>query len=274
MSEGPWIRFFPSNWLAGTRGLSASETGIYITLIAMMYERGEPLMDDRQRLARLCGTTPKAFDATLQMLMDMLKIEIVSGGLWNDKVEAETENRRQKSSQARESADKRWEKRKRNQASKDANAKQTQSDGNASYSYTNSNTSSLRSDVTRESGFDDWYSRYPNKVGKPAAKTAYSKALKKVSPEVLTEGLSRYLAKTDDRQWCNPATWLNQERWTDEPAVVARGSPHPLRGLAAVQERIKRDIENDQRTNGSGGSDQSDDVGFPFLAIEHYGRDH
>jgi hypothetical protein len=28
----------------------------------------------------------------------------------------------------------------------------------------------------------------------------------------------RYIGKTDDRPWCNPATWLNQERWADQPA--------------------------------------------------------
>ena len=39
MSKMPWIRFFPSDWLAGTRGMSAVETGVYITLIATMYER-------------------------------------------------------------------------------------------------------------------------------------------------------------------------------------------------------------------------------------------
>ena len=38
MSESPWIKFYPSDWLAGTRGMSATEAGVYINLIAMMYE--------------------------------------------------------------------------------------------------------------------------------------------------------------------------------------------------------------------------------------------
>lgn len=33
--------------------------------------------------------------------------------------------------------------------------------------------------------------------------------------------MQRYIAtKPPDRNWCNPATWLNQERWRDEPAAV------------------------------------------------------
>ena len=85
--------------------------------------------------------------------------------------------------------------------------------------------------VTRLSSpdFDQWYSRYPNKVGKPEAQRAFAKARTKTSLESLNEGLSRYLDKADDRPWCNPATWLNQERWADEPAQVARGSPRPVR---------------------------------------------
>lgn len=33
------IALYPSDWLAGTRGLTPAETGIYITLVCMMYER-------------------------------------------------------------------------------------------------------------------------------------------------------------------------------------------------------------------------------------------
>ena len=36
----PWFKFYPSDWLGGTRGLTAEETGVYITMIAMMYEAG------------------------------------------------------------------------------------------------------------------------------------------------------------------------------------------------------------------------------------------
>jgi len=67
--------------------------------------------------------------------------------------------------------------------------------------------------------FDEWWKEYPNKIGKGAAKTAYSKAIKKASAGELLLGVRRYIEeKPPDRQWCNPATWLNQERWTDEPS--------------------------------------------------------
>ena len=91
--------------------------------------------------------------------------------------------------------------------------------------------------------FDEWYSRYPNKVGRADAAKAFDKARAKVPFQSLADGLTRYLAKADDRPWCNPATWLNQERWADEPAQVARGSPGP-RTAADVLMNLSEQMEN------------------------------
>lgn len=74
--------------------------------------------------------------------------------------------------------------------------------------------------------FDQFWLIYPNKVGKRAAESAFATARKRVSQPDLIAGLLRYIAKTDDRPWCNPSTWLNQDRWTDEPAApTARAGP-------------------------------------------------
>ena len=80
---------------------------------------------------------------------------------------------------------------------------------------------------TRERAFDAFWTVYPHKVGKADASKAFDRATKRASVAVLMAGLERYAAKTDDRPWCNPATWLNQDRWTDEPATAppARASP-------------------------------------------------
>jgi uncharacterized protein YdaU (DUF1376 family) len=83
MSEMPWVRFFPSDWLGGTRGMSAAETGIYITLVATMYERGEPVPEDHPRLARLCGASNSMFKAALETLVAEGKITRSEEGLWN-----------------------------------------------------------------------------------------------------------------------------------------------------------------------------------------------
>jgi hypothetical protein len=75
----------------------------------------------------------------------------------------------------------------------------------------------------RDAGeFAEWYAIYPHKVGKAAAERAFGKARRKASLQILIDGLNRYiLEKPPDRSWCNPATWLNEERWADEPAAPA-----------------------------------------------------
>lgn len=80
-----------------------------------------------------------------------------------------------------------------------------------------------------EENFEAWYKEYPNKKSKGAARTAYEKAEKKFDDP--TEAL-RTLAHAIQAQkafrkrqqavgafipeWKMPATWLNQECWTDE----------------------------------------------------------
>lgn len=75
MNEGVvYVNFYPSDWLAGTRGMTAAETGVYITLVAMMYERGGSVRNEPARLARLCGASNASFARILQTLIDQGKV--------------------------------------------------------------------------------------------------------------------------------------------------------------------------------------------------------
>jgi hypothetical protein len=77
--------------------------------------------------------------------------------------------------------------------------------------------------------FEAWWQSYPHKVCKGQARRAWAPALRKASVEQLMDGVARYIvAKHDDIPWCNPATWLNGERWLDEPATNRRSSDPDL----------------------------------------------
>lgn len=105
------IAFYPSDWLAGTRGMSAEETGVYITLIARMYENAGPIERDDERLARLCGCKSKAaFKKALQYLIDEGKIQENDQVLTNNRVEREIQIATTKSDTARAKANTRWSK--------------------------------------------------------------------------------------------------------------------------------------------------------------------
>ena len=83
---------------------------------------------------------------------------------------------------------------------------------------------SLRSNETREierEFTEKFWPAYPHKVAKPAALVAFRKARTKSSLEEILAGLERYIAnKPADRAWCNPSVFLNNERWTDQPAAA------------------------------------------------------
>ena len=73
---------------------------------------------------------------------------------------------------------------------------------------------------------DSFWPVWPNKVGKPSALKAFRSARRKAELSEIISGLHRYVAsKPPERDWLNPATFLNQERWNDTPAPQARAGP-------------------------------------------------
>lgn len=104
-TDGPWIRFFASDWLAGTRGMTAAETGVYITLIALMYERDDGQIErDDKRLARMCGLKQHTFAAMLADLIEAGKITVSGSKLGNDRATYESQNRADRATKARNAA--------------------------------------------------------------------------------------------------------------------------------------------------------------------------
>ena len=71
-----------------------------------------------------------------------------------------------------------------------------------------------------ESAFDAFWSAYPKKTGKEAARKAFKKIPKSAHsllvPAVEAQKKSRQWMEENGRFIPNPATWLNQGRWEDE----------------------------------------------------------
>ena len=82
-------------------------------------------------------------------------------------------------------------------------------------------------------GFDELWGVVPRRVGKCAARTAYNRALKKTDHGTIMAGMGRYareVVAADPKFICYPASWLNAERWTDEPPSRTRQSLNRLAG--------------------------------------------
>lgn len=67
--------------------------------------------------------------------------------------------------------------------------------------------------------FSEWYKAYPHKVKPRDAEKAYWNARKRASHQELMDGVSRYIiSKPQYADWAMPSSWLNADRWLDQPA--------------------------------------------------------
>ena len=71
-------------------------------------------------------------------------------------------------------------------------------------------------------GFDDFWKAYPKKVGKGAALKAWDKANLNGKVQIVLDAVARQKTwhqwqKERGQYIPNPATWINQGRWEDQP---------------------------------------------------------
>ena len=100
--------------------------------------------------------------------------------------------------------------------------------------------------------FDLFWQRWPNKVGKSAALKALRSALKRSCHAEIMAGVENYIRdKPPDRHWLNPATFLNQDRWSDQPAQVIHGTFKTNSGgsLTASIRRELAELRGEERPN-------------------------
>lgn len=86
----------------------------------------------------------------------------------------------------------------------------------------------LNTDTTSPSSFDEFWELYPRKLGTGEAKQAFWKAVKTHGVDVVLQGAARL---ANDPNLPAPqyipraATWLNQERWADDPYAAPLPEP-------------------------------------------------
>lgn len=92
MSSGnPWYKRYPSDFIAGTLGMTLEEKGAYSILLDLIYDRGRPVPDDARYLAGVCGCSVRKWNAIRQRLIDLGKIVCEGGTISNRRAEKEIE---------------------------------------------------------------------------------------------------------------------------------------------------------------------------------------
>lgn len=93
MSRVPYFAFYPADFMNGVRGLTPQEVGVYTMLLCRIYEESGPVEYHVRRLATYCGMRETAFASVVEKLVDLDKLQLVEGKLFNRRAEGEIQKR-------------------------------------------------------------------------------------------------------------------------------------------------------------------------------------
>lgn len=276
----PYMPLYVADYLSATTHLDAAQSGAYLHLLMHYWQKGS-LPHEDQFLARIARMSRK------QWLSAKPTIRAFFNEDWtHDRADAEIDKANAKA-EARSAFGKMGGDAKALKSKEAALAKATVLQDETP-SKTPSKPLPSSSGLGLEEGkkernareaclavgsFERFWNAYPEKVGKKPAALAFLKVASEI--DVILEGLSRYiLAKPPDRSWLNPATFINQRRWEDQPAPNS-GVQNGQRigsgkgSLVEAGQRLIRELderaEQSMRSEGFGPSRDNDAVLLPFF---------
>ena len=235
----PWMPFYVADYRADTAHLSTLEHGAYILLIMHYWSTGG-LPDEDKRLAIIAGLQAKEWAAMKPTIQAFFQ-----DGWHHKRIDTELAKTADKVTKWKQAGRAGGQAKARNTAGgRQGNAKantkippkqnptnhnQSQNPGFAGEETRASgalrppdeavtkNRHGKEESDTAARAFEQFWQAYPNAIGMATAEKAFAKAARNTGFDEIMAGVYRYAAKTDDRPWCNPATWLGQKRWLDEP---------------------------------------------------------
>jgi hypothetical protein len=265
----PWMKFFPADWRAdpALRMCSLAARGLWMEMLSIMHEadpRGSLLINGNtisaKQLASLCG-------ATLRETIALLT-ELEAAGVFSRADDGTIFSRRMKRDDEKAARDKTNGKAGGNpRLNAGVNPPDKAQRPDAIFQKRESKERTRASALVApwtEADRERFWAAFPNKIGKADAIKAFDKASNKVTPEVLFPALNRYANKSDDRPFCNPSTWLNQERWLDQPAANNgnRTSNPRTSGVDAILTVATRKARELDRNDAMAGSARKTEFAF------------
>jgi uncharacterized protein YdaU (DUF1376 family) len=214
----------PALWDVRTSNLTLDQEAAYLRIVNAIHKHKSPVPDNDRVLAGMFRVSTRKARALVNALIDAGKISIDGEYITNERAVSDLVHRGFVSVSMAENGAKGGRKR----AELAAKSLENIDHGQATASYreekrreentvakaTVSHTVKFAQDM-----FEEFWDRYPKRIGKADAHKAYARAMKKITHDDLMFALSERLpalAAKDKQYRPNPATWLNQERWTDD----------------------------------------------------------
>lgn len=230
--------------------------GAYSILLDLIYMQGGELPDDPRYISGLLGMSVRKWNSIRKDLLAMGKIHINGTSISNYRAIIELESLRKLQEKQREN---RSGPNKNNDLEK-PRFDHTEPEPDTELLPVGNNPPNPQTDLLGEplasppatvgkssQNFDDEFEkvweRYPRKVGKGAARKAWAKARKTTDRTVMGNSLMAHIrvwaGGTPKDKIPHLSTWLNQERWNDDPSASAnrsQNSDEQMDSLMAPQE--------------------------------------
>lgn len=120
-SDRPWYKRYPSDFIAGTISLSLEEAGAYSYIIDLIHDRGGPIPDDPQWIARVCGCSTRKWKGIRVKLIQAGKIYENDGFISSKRAEKDAETNAKEARKLSESGAKGAEKTNKKKAEENEN---------------------------------------------------------------------------------------------------------------------------------------------------------
>ena len=242
-----------------TRHLSLAEHGAYRLLIDAYYATEEPLSLDIKRVCKMIRVSNRAESRHVLSIL-LTFFEQNPDGYRHKRIDREIALYREKA------------------LINKCNAKRL-AQRNVSQSHSETDTKPLTSNhkpVTNihippisprgelpENGFKQFWDEYGLKVARPLAVKAFAAAIKKTDMQTILAGVKQYKTSiaASGLSQAHPSSWLNAERWLDEPQRIENGKQHapdradikPGNKTDRLNAAIQRAVANSAHITGFGG---------------------
>jgi hypothetical protein len=239
-----WMKFWPQDWEGDValRVVSLSAQGLWMRLLCAMH-RAEPYghlvmngqaMTTRQ-IASLASITEREAGKLLSELQEAgVLSRTLEGVIFSRRMVRDHEH----SEAGKQAVERRWAKANDGRGAKapptetpitppitPPNSLEAEADTDRVIHFVhNSRARKPRLPQTEPNGFAEFWNHYPAKIGKAAARKAWPRAVQQAGgdpAEIVLALKARLHLFPEDAQYIpNPATWLNQGRWDDDPETL------------------------------------------------------
>lgn len=249
-----WYEWHPRLYREATLHLSCEEDGMYRRLIDHYMETRKPLVANENALSRICGTDIDSFKRAISKLQAFFVLAESEGkAVWTHDFCDKLLNRQDelsvfRSDRARKAALARHNLSLKNKDNPATSKPQAMlGDAKETVNSKQDIDKSISKNHVYSDEFEQFWKFYPNPINKANAYKSYKQALKETNHGTIINGAIAYAeyvrsSATEKRFVCHAATWLNQQRWTNDYKDMDIGASStrshnqpPKRGLAALE---------------------------------------